>query len=96
MLFELPPEIRNHIYDFDHTYKDYIQHVVLVELKKVVRQKLLNQIENMGDDYSQVYTFLTSDGVNPRLLAYDPKFHAMDRKFFNYHFMRHRWMEYRI
>jgi hypothetical protein len=96
MLFELPDELQGYIYSFDTTYKDYIQKVVLVEMMLVMKNKIFNHIENMGNDYSNVYNFLVSDSINPKLIAYDTKFHAIDQKFFNYHFMKRKWTEQRI
>jgi hypothetical protein len=91
MLFNLPPDILGHVYSFDTTYKDYIQQIVLVEMMAVVQERLFNVIKNMGNDYNKLFEFLVSDSVNPRLIAYDPTFHALDRKFFNYYFMRRLW-----
>jgi hypothetical protein len=93
MLFQLPSELKTEIFQYDNTYKDYIQQVVLIEMISVLQKRALTLIERMGNDYSKIYTFLVSDSINPRLLAYDPKFHAIDRKFFNYYFMRRRWTE---
>ena len=91
MLFNLPSDVLGHVYSFDTTYKDYVQKTVLVEMVAVVRQRLFNAIKKMGDDYNKLFDYLVSDSVNPRLIAYDPQFHALDRKFFNYYFMRRLW-----
>lgn len=92
MLFNLlPSDILQHIYEYDTTYREYIQKVVLVELMTVLKEHIYNSIDLIGNDYRKVYAFLTSDSINPHLLKYDTKFHAIDQKFFNYYFMKRIW-----
>jgi hypothetical protein len=97
MLFDqLPTDILDLIYEYDATYREYIQKVVLVEMMTVITDRINTHIHMLGNDYHKIYRFLTSGSVNPHLLRYDHNFHLIDQKFFNYHFLRRLWGSYGI
>ena len=92
MLF-LPNDILQHIYEYDSTYREYVKKVVLVEMMNVLKEKVMNEIDRLGNDFGEIYRFLTCGSVNPKMLMYDAKFHVIDQMFFKYHFMERMWKD---
>lgn len=93
MFFDIPGDLRRHIYEMDTTYRDYMKMFVLDELIKTIKHKIMTQIESYGDDFQSVYNYLVSDSINTKLLTYNTKFHKIDQRLFNHYFMRKAWTE---
>lgn len=99
---QLPDEVWNEVWAFHDTYRQDFQEKVLPEMLDTIKENVMCKLERLKhhiltfgpfnqQQIDMLYDYIMSDEINLQLVRYDPRFHFIDRVFFNHGVLKALW-----
>lgn len=100
----LPIDLWHEIYAFHDTYRQDFEAKVLPQMLDTIRENIMTKLEKLKhhiltygpfqqEQVDMLYDYIMSDEINLNLLRYDPRFHLIDRIFFNHGVLKALWRQ---